>query len=73
MKECRDCRLRTTVSLVLSMLAMAPLAGSGQQSDLPTVVGASVPLYPQIPQAAHIEGTVQLRVFTDGARVERVS
>lgn len=72
MNEWHDHRLRMTIPLVLSILAMAPLIGSGQQSDLPEVLSASVPFYPRIPQHGHIEGIVRLRVFTDGARVSRV-
>lgn len=62
-------RSRVTVPLVLSIFAMAPLIGSAQQTDLPKVVSASVPFYPQIPRHGHIEGVVRLRVLTDGARV----
>lgn len=72
MNEWHDHRLRMTIPLVLSILAMAPLIGSGQQSDLPEVLSASVPFYPRIPQHGHIEGIVRLRVSTDGARVSRV-
>ena len=51
---------------------MAPLVGSGQQSDLPEVLSASVPFYPRIPQHGYIDGTVRLRVITDGAGVASV-
>ena len=72
MSERHYYRLRRTIPLVLLVLAMAPLIGSGQQSEFPKVLSASVPFYPRIPQHGHIEGTVRLRVLTDGARVSHV-
>jgi TonB family protein len=44
----------------------------GQQKPVPSVVSASVPLYPRITQQAHIEGVVRLRISTDGNRVASV-
>ena len=72
MSKCHDHRFRMTIPLVLLILAMAPLIGSAQQTELPKVLSASVPFYPQVPRHGHIEGTVRLRVFTDGARVAHV-
>jgi TonB family protein len=71
MTECHDYRLRITVAAVL-IWVMAPLIGLGQQSNAPRVLSASVPFYPRAPQHAHVEGTVRLRVSTDGARVANV-
>jgi hypothetical protein len=39
---------------------------------LPRVIGASVPLYPELARETRIEGDVVLRVFTDGKRVSAV-
>jgi hypothetical protein len=69
MTKCHDYGLWRTVALMLSVSVIAPMVGLAQQIDLPKVVSASVPFYPRIPQHGHIEGTVRLRVFTDGARV----
>jgi len=71
MTKCHDYRLRITVAAVL-IWVMAPLIGLGQQSNAPRVLSASVPFYPRTPQHAHVEGTVRLRVSTDGARVANV-
>jgi len=72
MTECQHYRLRSTRALLLPILVMVPLAVAGQQSDLPKVLSASVPFYPRIPQSAHIDGTVRLRVLTDGSAVVHV-
>jgi len=37
--------------------------------ELPVVVFASMPLYPRTAQLAHIQGTVRLRVTTDGKNI----
>jgi outer membrane biosynthesis protein TonB len=36
------------------------------ETPLPAVLSAAVPFYPRICQVAHIEGTVHLRITTDG-------
>lgn len=64
--------LRTTGALVLFIMAMGAIMAIGQQKPLPSVVSASVPLYPRITQQAHIEGVVRLRISTDGNRVASV-
>ena len=65
-------RVRTTGVLVLSILAMGATIAISQQKSLPSVAGASVPFYPRVPQQAHIEGVVRLRIATDGNRVASV-
>lgn len=66
-------RVRTTGTLVLLMLGMGAIMAAGQQKKLlPSVLSASVPLYPRTPQMAHIEGIVRLRIVTDGSRVRSV-
>jgi len=65
--------VRTTGAQVLFMLALGAIMAVGQQKKpLPSVLSASVPLYPRIPQMAHIEGVVRLRISTDGNRVASV-
>ena len=71
MTKCHDYRLRITVAAVL-IWVMGPLIGLGQENNAPRVLSASVPFYPRTPQHAHVEGTVRLRVSTDGARVANV-
>jgi hypothetical protein len=39
------------------------------RETLPLVIAASAPVYPRTPLLAHIEGTVKLRVTTDGKKV----
>lgn len=63
-------QVRTTGALVLFILGA--IMAVGQQKPLPSVISASVPLYPRTPQMAHIEGAVQLRISTDGNRVVSV-
>jgi Gram-negative bacterial TonB protein C-terminal len=40
------------------------------QPNLPTVIGAAVPLYPPLARAASMQGTVTLVVVTNGDRVQ---
>jgi TonB family protein len=51
---------------------MGAIMAIGQQKPLPSVISASVPFYPRIPQQAHIDGVVRLRISTDGNRVASV-
>jgi hypothetical protein len=58
-------------------MATATLAAAAQPdvpkaADMPTVTAGQVPIYPDILRKAHIDGTVKLRVTTDGRRVSRV-
>jgi hypothetical protein len=60
-------------SLTLLLMSAGMTAAFAQQGGmLPTVLSASVPFYPRIAQAAHIEGKVQLKVSTDGNRAVAV-
>jgi len=64
--------IRTGITLGLILLASGICAGTcAAQSDksLPIVTSASVPFYPRVPQTAHIEGVVKLRIWTDGIGV----
>ena len=53
-------------------LAVAAAPGVAKVADMPTVTAAQVPIYPEILRKAHIDGTVKLRVLTDGRQVSRV-
>lgn len=64
--------LLTTGALVLFIVGMGAIMAIGQQKPLPSVINASVPFYPRVPQQAHIEGVVRLRISTDGNRVRSV-
>lgn len=74
MKANRCClHLRATGILILLVLGLGGVMAVGQQKKpLPNVLRASVPFYPRMSQAAHIEGVVRLRVSTDGNRVASV-
>jgi hypothetical protein len=51
-------------------LVSASHAQSHGDSGLPTVTGATVPLYPPIARVASLQGTVVLLVTTSGNKVE---
>ena len=73
MHELHGLRARTPGALILFILGMGTIMSIGQQKKaLPSVVGASVPLYPRTSQMAHIEGVVRLQISTDGKRVTSV-
>jgi outer membrane biosynthesis protein TonB len=65
---------RITRALVVFSLCVGTSASPGEQSIAPppTVASASVPFYPPLPRSARIEGSVRLRVSTDGKRVSRI-
>ena len=50
-------------------LANSPLPAQKTASDLPRVIRASVPFYPELARQTRIQGTVTLRVSTDGKLV----
>ena len=50
----------------------SPSATQKTASDLPRVVMASVPFYPELARQTRIQGTVTLRVSTEGNRVSTV-
>jgi TonB family protein len=68
----RSLHVRTRGTLVVFILGMGAIMAIGQQKPVPSVVSASVPIYPRITQQAHIEGVVRLRISTDGNRVASV-
>jgi len=64
--------LQVRTAGVLVLFILGAIMAVGQQKPLPSVISASVPLYPRTPQMAHIEGAVRLRISTDGNRVVSV-
>jgi len=56
---------RATVFLIL-LGAVTWTCVAQSKRPLPIVSAASVPFYPRIAQAAHVEGAVRLRISTDG-------
>jgi len=68
----RSLQPRTTGTLVLFVLGLGATVAVSQDRPLPSVISASVPFYPRIPQQAHIEGVVRLRISTDGNRAASV-
>jgi TonB family protein len=58
------------LSVLLLLVAGTCVAQSTSSS--PVVVSAGVPFYPRVAQAAHIDGTVQLRISTDGTGVSSI-
>jgi len=47
-------------------------AAAEEQWPIPTVISAQVPFYPPLPQRVNMEGTVRLKVTTDGRKVSTV-
>jgi len=63
--------------LVFTLLLVAAASGAqdkpaDRKTSLPKVVSALVPFYPELARQTHIQGTVTLRVSTDGKRVSGV-
>jgi TonB family protein len=54
------------------LLSSLPSAAPQAEAPLPKVASASVPFYPRLAPTARIQGTVTLRVSTDGKRVSAV-
>src|SRR5439155_22318009 len=52
--------------------ANGPLGVHQTSSNLPKVIRASVPFYPELARQTRIQGTVTLRVSTDGKQVSDV-
>lgn len=72
-RDRHDVRPRITRALILIILGLGATISTAQQKKaLPNIASASVPLYPHIPQMAHIEGVVRLRISTDGSRASSI-
>ena len=63
------CLLRSGWSQAQQEPAESSQTSKQTAPPLPKVVSASVPFYPELTGQAHIEGTVSLRVSTDGTRI----
>ena len=57
------------ISLILAIGTACALAQQQSKVSLPTVIGAAVPLYPIGPHTVNIQGTVHVKISTDGQRV----
>ena len=64
-------RLLYRTSLMLAIATVCALAQQQPQSkiSLPMVIGAAVPFYPIGPRTVNIQGTVHVKISTDGRRV----
>ena len=63
--------LRRVLAVALMVLAIAFVAAAqSSKADLPVVIEATVPFYPIGPHTANIQGTVRVKVTTDGHRVQ---
>jgi hypothetical protein len=58
--------------MALMFILIAPTIAQQQKLVLPTVGGASVPLYPQLARMAHVQGIVRIKVSTDGEKVTTI-
>jgi len=54
--------------MVIFGCVTSPVFGQNTGQPLPVVISASVPLYPRTALLAHIQGTVKIKVTTDGKR-----
>jgi len=61
--------LKALVPIVVASATIAVAPAQQSNASLPIVVAAAVPLYPIGPLIADIEGTVRVRVTTNGRRV----
>jgi hypothetical protein len=55
-----------------TILLFLPLAAQQPQAPVPKVMSASVPFYPRLAQETRIQGSVTLRVTTDGKRASAI-
>ena len=68
----RWCALPKCVGVGLMLIlggVLSPAFGQKADRDSPVVAAASVPLYPRTALLAHIQGTVKIRVTTDGKKI----
>lgn len=57
------------VGLVVLGCMLIPSRAQGPDQQLPLVTAGALPLYQMMARAARIEGTVKIRVITDGKKV----
>jgi hypothetical protein len=71
MTAARGCGLVEFISVGMMVIfgcVTSPTFAQNTGQPLPVVTSASVPLYPRTALLAHIQGTVKIRVTTDGKR-----
>lgn len=79
MSHPEKCTYRFSARIILALavltLGLGANMSTAQQTNetLPVVVTASVPFYPPAARVAHIEGTVRLRIATDGKTVSAIT
>lgn len=61
--------MRTALLIAITCLITYSVAAQVGKIAPPAVVNAGVPFYPPLARAARVEGTVVLKVTTDGERV----
>jgi hypothetical protein len=65
--------LATLAAAILPILGIGMTNSAAQKERaLPNIASANVPFYPRIPQVAHIEGVVRLRISTDGTQASSI-
>ena len=63
---------RRSIALLLVLGMSAPVTATQNSGAIPSVASAQVPFYPPLPQRAHMEGTVRLKITTDGRRTSSI-
>lgn len=58
--------------LTTGMLLLAGCTITNAADAIPVISTAAVPLYPEIAQSARVQGSVRIRVTTDGERVTHI-
>jgi hypothetical protein len=66
-------RLQLASASVQFLLLVVSAKGAREADAIPAVSTASVPLYPHVAQSARVQGSVRMRVTTDGRRVVSVA
>ncbi len=67
-----SCRIADIALVLLFTAVICSAADQQPTQDLPVVIDAKVPSYPNIARLAHFEGVVRLQVSTDGEKVSKV-
>lgn len=62
-------RFPQTLALLIALLTASFGTARDAKEHLPVITAATVPLYPALARLAHIDGTVRLRISTDGEKV----
>ncbi|HEX7287733.1 MAG TPA: hypothetical protein VF532_16210 [Candidatus Angelobacter sp.] len=65
-------RFAVLTSVLFLAISSVPGQNPQMKSVLPVVKSAEIPLYPHIARLARIQGTAQMKVWTDGASIAKV-